>query len=61
MEGGVGREVQEVAVRAVCSQAGGCQTCRWSVSRYSKLWCEHWDCPALGDCPEYEYEPGAAP
>jgi len=60
MEGGVEREVQTVALRPVSGQTGSCESCRWSVGRYGKLWCEHWDCVALGTCHEYEYEPGAA-
>jgi hypothetical protein len=54
------REVQKVGMPAVSGATGRCESCRWSIARYGKLWCEHWDCPALGTCHEYAYEPGAA-
>lgn len=50
------RQAAALGVPVVPSQT--CHSCRHSVGHAEGLWCQLWDCESLGDCHEYEYEPG---
>lgn len=51
------RQAAALGVPVVHGQAG-CYSCRHSAGHAEGLWCRVWDCESLGDCHEYEYEPG---